>query len=330
VSSSSSSTEPDLRRCAFGLEVEADFAVDGLLTPSAVLELPRTTLRLSTAAALDGLWRADEARRISEERLSPSAVDPDRTIDAHRELGYRLYARDFGLCLISPDGDRLLCAPPRLPPWRWQRFLTGRSLPIAALLRGYEVLHAGAVAVDGGVVGIAGPTGAGKTSLTLQLVLRGARFFTDDVLVLEPAEGGVRAHPGVGVVNIRASEHERLDAAAIGGLGELLGTTGRAKLHYAMPTAAEPLPLRGLYFLRPGAGSQAAAIRPLDAPDPLRLLTSTFISQVRPPRQLASLLDVCARLAASVRMFEIAMGSGEDAQTLAERVARHAAEEVAS
>jgi hypothetical protein len=330
VSSSNSSTEPLSRGCAFGLEVDADFGVDGLLSSGAALALPSATLRLSTTAALDRLWSPDEARRISEERLDASAVAPDRTIDAHPELGYRLYARDFGLCLISPDGERLLCAPPPVASWRWQRFLAGRCLPIAALLRGYEVFHAGAVALDGGVVAIAGPTGLGKTSLTLQLVLRGARFFTDDVLVLESGEaGGVLAHPGLGLVNIRAREYERLDEAAVAGLGDLLGTTGSEKLHYAMLTAAEPQPLRGLYFLRPAAGSAAATIRPMVAPDPLRLLTSTFISQVRPPQQLASLLDVCARLATSVPMFEISMGSAEDARTLAERLAGHTAAEVA-
>jgi hypothetical protein len=317
------SGEPATRRgSAFGLSLDADFEVDGLLPAPDGTALPKVVLRLSDEAAIAKVWRPDEATRLSAERAGGGS-GPDRTIDAHPTLGYRLYARYFGLCLISPDGGRVLSAPPPVASWRWQRFLTGRGLPIAALLRGYEVLHAGAVAVDGGVVGIVGATGAGKTSLTLQLVLQQAQFVTDDVLVLEAVDDGLLAHPGIGVVNVRAAEHERLGAAARAMLGELLGRTGRDKLHYAMSAVAEPLPLTALYFLRPGAERGVATIRELRTPEPVRLLASTFVTQVRPPERLASLVDACARLAASVPMFEIAMGTREDAAELAARLRAH-------
>lgn len=324
----SSNPEPATRRgSAFGLSLDADFEVDGLQPASGGTPLPEVVLRLSDEAAIAAAWRPDQATRLSTERAGGGAA-PDRTIDAHPRLGYRLYARYFGLCLIAPDGGRLQCAPPPVASWRWQRFLTGRGLPIAALLRGYEVLHAGAVAVDGGVVGIVGGTGAGKTSLTLHLVLEQAQFVTDDVLVLQAADDGLLAYPGIGVMNVRAAEHERLEAAARATLGQLLGMTGRDKLHYAMSAVAEPLPLTALYFLRPGAERGIATIRALRAPEPVRLLSSTFVTQIRPPERLATLVDVCARLAASVRMFEVAMGGCEDAAALAGRLRAHMAAEV--
>jgi hypothetical protein len=315
---------------AFGLAIDSDFGVDGLLPPRDGAALPAVALRLTDEGAIASAWRPRQSTRVAEEWVGVRGGDPDRTIDASAELGYRLYARYFGLCLIARDGSRLLCAPPPVASWRWQRFLTGRALPIAALLRGYELLHAGAVAVDGGVVAMVGPTGAGKTSLTLHLVPQRAGFFTDDVLVIEATEGGLLAHPGIGVANVRAREHERLGAAARGVLGELLGRTGRDKLHYAVSTVVEPMPLRALYFLRPGAERGIATIRGIHTPEPLRLLTSTFISQIRPPERLASLLDVCARLSASVPMFEVAMGAGEEAAALAARLRAHVAAEVAA
>jgi hypothetical protein len=277
--------------------------------------LPLVRLRLGDEAEVARRWRPDEARRISGD-------EPGRTIDVHPQLGYLLFARYFGRCVVARDGSEVLCAPPPIASWRWQRFLAGRGLPIAALLRGHEVLHAGAVAAGGGVIGLVGPSGAGKSSLTVRLVLSGARFFADDVLAVD-AGADVLAHPGVGVANLRVAERERLGPAGDRVLGELLGATGRGRLHYAMETAAESLPLRALYFLRPPSRAGAATIHRLRAPDPRRLLTSTFVSQVRPPDRLASLLDVCARLAADVPMFEVAMGGDEGAGELGERLWDH-------
>jgi hypothetical protein len=124
---------------------------------------------------------------------------PDRTIDFDEELGYRLYARHFGLALINPNGERVLCAPPGAPDWSWQRFLVGRVLPWAALLRGREVFHASAVQVGGRAIAIVAPSGGGKTSLALRLVLRGAGFITDDVLALERTPDGINAYPGANI-----------------------------------------------------------------------------------------------------------------------------------
>jgi hypothetical protein len=44
---------------------------------------------------------------------------------------------------------------------------------------------------------------------------------------------------------------------------------------------------------------------------------------VRPPEHLARLLDVCARLAASIPIFDVALGHDEDAAALAGRLRAH-------
>jgi hypothetical protein len=311
-----------VRGTAFGLAIEADFAIPGLPPDADRAGLPAVLLTLADKAALERAWHRERGgTRISEERFGDA--EPDRTIDSHPKLGYRLQARYFGSCLVARDGATLLCVPPPIPSWRWQRFLVGRCLPLAAVLRGYEVLHAGAVATDGGVVAIVGPSGAGKSSLTLHLVLRGAGFFTDDVLVLEAGDDLV-AHPGFGVVNVRAAEDARLREGERAALGSRLGQTGRDKRHYALAPVRGPRPLRAVYFLAPGAGRPRATIAPLTAPEPRRLLTSAFIHEIRTPERLARLLDVCARLSAAVPMFEVALGAAEDAGALAGRLRTHA------
>jgi hypothetical protein len=310
-----------MRGTAFGLTVKADFAIPGLRPGTS--NLPVARLILGDEADLARAWHGAETRstRISEERFGSG--EPDRTIDADPELGYRLFARYFGSCLVSPDGARLLCVPPPVASWRWQRFLVGRCLPLAAMLHGYEVFHAGAVEIDGAVVAVAGASGAGKTSLTLHLVFQGAHFFTDDVLVLEARAEDLVAHPGFGVVNVRDAEDERLGGRERAALGVPLGTTGRDKRHYAVTPVTGPRHLRALYFLSPGSGFHEAAIVRLPAPEPQRLLTSAFIHEVRSPEHLARLLDVCARLSATVPMFEVLVGDDEDAAALAARLSEH-------
>src|SRR3954471_20671038 len=152
--------EPGRAR-AFGLEIEASFDAPGLPPASGPARGPVTRLELVPAAEIDRDWPATGTERLLEEHFGEGP--PARTIDAHPDAGYRLYARHFGLARISPSGDRVACAPPEDEPWSWQRFLVGRILPWASVLRGREVFHASAVGCAGRAVAFVGDTGAGKT-----------------------------------------------------------------------------------------------------------------------------------------------------------------------
>src|SRR5436190_998507 len=162
-------------------------------------------LNETAAAMLDARWSAAVATRISEERFDAEPA-PARSIDHVAGVGYRLYARHFGLALVSEDGALVLCAPPDDEPWSWQRFLVGRVLPWAAVLRGREVFHAAAVTIDGRAVALVGQSGVGKSSLAAHLVLEGAGFLTDDVLAVDRDAGTLRAHPGAGILCVRPAE----------------------------------------------------------------------------------------------------------------------------
>jgi hypothetical protein len=62
--------------------------------------------------------------------------------------------------------------------------LIGPALAAALHLRGIPMLHASAVAVDGKAILVAGPAGAGKSTLTAALVARGAALLAEDLAVL--------------------------------------------------------------------------------------------------------------------------------------------------
>ena len=305
------------RSRAFGLTIDSSFAAPGLAPWSGGGDLPVTTVDLVPEERIDDGWPRRGAERVLEETFDDDP-EPARTIDAHPEAGYRLYARGFGLARVSGDGATVLCAPPGPAEWDWQRFLVGRILPWAAVLRGYETFHASAVEIDGRVVAFAGDTGMGKTSLALRLVAEGARLVSDDVLALETTGRGVIAHAGAGIACVRPAEREAIADATWAALGTELGHSG--KTYIAVPVAPEPRPLGAIYFLRRGG---EGAIAPLDPPDPRLLLASTFVLGVRTPERMLNQLDVCAAIARGVPSFHLSVTAGGDAGSLAAAVSEH-------
>src|SRR4051812_33206581 len=245
---------------AFGLEISASFRAPGLPKATGSQRGRRVQVDLVSPAAIDRDWPAERATRVLEERFGRDT--PERTIDAHPRAGYRLYARHFGLARLSPSGARILCSPPEVAPWRWQRFLVGRILPWAAVLRGLEVFHASAVTLDGRALAFVGPTGAGKTSIAVRLVAAGARFLTDHVLAIDETDGQARAHPGASIASVRPAEKAAISPKTWRDLGKVLGHS--EKTYLALPREEDPVPLGGIYFLRFDEGPVIERLEPLD------------------------------------------------------------------
>src|SRR4051794_6778303 len=308
-----------LRSHAFGIGMELDFVAPGLPPGAPPEPLPATRLELVPRPQIDAAWRAATPERLLEEEFEDSRAT--RTIDRDERIGYRLYARYFGLALISPSGDRTLCAPPGVAAWRWQRFLVGRVLPWVALLRGREVFHASAVRVGDRAIAFVGATGGGKTSLALRMVMRGAGFVTDDVLAVDPRpDGRVLAWPGASILAVRPAEKAALARGQLGRIGQVLGTSG--KTYVALNREPAPLPLGALYFLTPapraGTRIETAGV------DARALLGSSFVSSVATPERLARLLDVSARVSAGVPAFRAHVDPAEGSGALAAAIHEHA------
>src|SRR4051794_37025254 len=250
------------RSHAFGLEIEGAFEAPGLPPAGDAPAGPRTRVEIVDAAGIDDGWPASAATRLVEEHFDDSP-DAARSIDHAPGAGYRLYARHFGLAHVSEDGSLVRCAPPEDEPWSWQRFLVGRILPLAAVLRGREVFHAAAVTVGGRAIALSAETGVGKSSITARLVLEGAGFLTDDVLAIDRHDGTFRAHPGASILCVRRAEREAMDAEQWQRLGHLLGDSG--KLYVGMAREHAPQPLAAMYFLV--AKREGAVIEPIERPD---------------------------------------------------------------
>ena len=314
-------SEIALRTHVFGIEVESSFEVPGLADSKPSRHLPTTILELGSPDEVNAPWAARQPERVVEERFGRK--NPARTIDHDADLGYRLYARHFGLASISADGSRVHCAPPDVSPWRWQRFLVGRVLPWASLLRGREVIHASAVVVRDRIVAMVGPSGWGKSSLALRMVLRGAGFFTDDVLALSREGERVMGHPGTGLVGVRPAEKQALGRTGLRRLGRVVGSAN--KTYVAVARQESPLELGALYFLRPPGHGTSAIEAGAAARD---LLGSAFIPSVTSPDRLTRLLDLCAELSRATPLFRLNVDTAAGADALAAQVLEHASQEI--
>jgi hypothetical protein len=279
----------------------------------------RIRLALTSEAEVDALRGGGTPGRISEVR-APSG----RCLAAIDELtggGFVLWAEDFGRAWLSTDGGEARCAPaPQLPDWRRERFLTAHVLPFAALLQGLEVFHASGVVADGQAVALVGGSGVGKTSLALNLALRGLGFLNDDVLVVEPAEsGGVVAHPGAGVANVRRDGTRLAERVRDARLGAALGEDEQ-ETRMLMSREHASSPLGAVFYVHRDPGARQLAVTRSSPADPRTLLASTFNFAVRTPERLARQLEVCGRIAETCAVFMVECPGSVDATALATAV----------
>lgn len=290
---------------AFGIELRADFRVPGVIElgtarPSDGAGGRHVELALRNGAAANADWPAGRAERTFELRR-PSGR-PVFTIDHEPDAGYRVWIAGLGQCLIGPKGDRILCSPPR-GDRRWD-LLIGQGLPIAAALQGLEVLHASAVRFGSASVAFVAPSGTGKTSLALHLLAHGADFLADDVVALEARGDALVTYPGIG-------------------LAHAPGADRGPKQYEPVALPHGPVPLGAVYFLERTHAVQTPQISPIDPPDPILLLGSTFVSHVPTSHRLVTQLDICSRIARTVPLFRVRAPVEGGPANLAERVARH-------
>ncbi len=268
---------------------------------------------------IDAGWDGERAEALVRGRRAGGRLA--MTVD-RQASEYRIWAEDHGLYRLAPSAGRLDCAPPAgVPAWRWQRVLVGNVLPLAAVLAGHEALHASAVDIGGRAVGFVARSGAGKTSLAMSLVRRGAGFVCDDVLALDSAPGGeVQAHPGPGLSNLRTEEASRTGNAAF----KVLGRDDDG-VRVMLARREHPLPLDRLYFVERGREpGPAPAIA--DAADPGLVLGATFNLVVRTEERLTRQLELASLVAAGAGLHRLAIPAGVGPDETAAAVEDHVRE----
>jgi hypothetical protein len=312
----------EYRRTAFGLALSIDSRISipglgqGLKTATAGSP---SHVRLD-ADELNRRWEAitTAPMRARELRFGETLL---LSVDFAEPAGYLMWAQDFGSILISPDGIELQCKPdPAVESWA--NILPFQALPLAATIRGLEVMHASGVVLDGRAVLVAGPPGAGKSSLAAALVRLGGELLSDDAVALQLREGALIAHAGSTVLQLRAAEHERLSAKERACLGRPLSVFAD-KQRYVQDNMPEPAPLGGMFLL--ARSDEEPAVEQLAAVDPFELIASTFNLSVRTPARLQRQLDVVSVIASDGLAHRLRVQPGIDADQLAELIRAHLA-----
>jgi hypothetical protein len=293
--------QPQWHRCeAFGLIIESDWPLPGSspVPASASSPVPVTRVVQVTPAVCDDAWAAD-AEQLLEYR-PPHRLDGAVTFTAERfSEQYRLWAKDFGRYLVSVDGGTVACERGGVGREQQERFVLAHALPVAAILRGYEVLHVSAVSGDAGSAAFAGASGTGKTRLASRLVARGATFLTDDVLAVEAAGDDVLVHPGPAFMAIRPDDAAML--AEIGGrLGAAVGSSD--KTHVSPPARGEATRLRAIYHIQWG---DTFRITPLERGELNRVLALSFLPYLTTPERLMRHLTIAQLVSAGVSQFRL-------------------------
>ena len=299
---------------AFGLDLRSQIPLSFLENSNS----PPTGRVLEISALGDGEsldW--PQPSKLISSRLDSAGKEYFR-IEAHPQAGYLISAQDYGFHLLSCDGRQLVCDPGSEPEKGWQRLLSSQVLPFAAVLQGLEVLHASAVTKRGQAVAILGESGAGKSSVAMALCGLGADFLADDVLALEIGDGGLLAHPALGLASLRDAEVRRLEEAGELQEERIIEVNEHERL--LLMELSEPASLEALFFLeRHRDGPARPRFEPVS--DAEWLLSATFNFVLDTPVRLRRLLEVCA-LAARCRVERILAGPAVDATTLAVELQR--------
>jgi len=103
---------------------------------------------------------------------------------------------DVGALLIS-DGREILIDPkPGVDESVIRLFLLGPALAILLHQRGYFVLHASAVVIEGEAIAFVGEKGQGKSTMASALHARGHPLLVDDFVAVDLATSPPSAYPG--------------------------------------------------------------------------------------------------------------------------------------
>jgi hypothetical protein len=299
----------------FGLDVVGDAVVPFLAGAQAAPTGRRLEMSVLDARSEVPSWPAN-AELVCDQRTPNGEVS--YRIEAHPKVGYRLWGPGLGIHLLT-DGGRQLSSFPEgggdAPGW--QRLLIAQVLPFACVLRGLEAFHAGAVVLDGSAVAFVGPSGAGKTSIVLELCRHGALFLADDVLALERRGGKLIGQVGSPLVGVAPAEAERLHSIDGVDVAHSFPVDASEQM-VRVGGAVDGSPLGALFFLERRSDGPAKP-RFEQSEGAGQLLTATFNFVVADPERLQRLLDVCA-LVADTRVERIVCGPGVQAADVATAV----------
>jgi hypothetical protein len=289
------------------------------------LREPHLELRRSTAEAIEDSWSGPAA--IGWEGFIDGApfvvergLDGDHRFvhGARPDRGGALSVETRAVHHLCADMSVLQCAPRERNDPTWWRLVLDSVLFTIAQLRGYEAIHAAAIATPEGVIAVTAGTGGGKSTLLAELIGRGPVLMADDVLVLESrgSESTVLAHPAPPLMTIPTMSIARLGEAK----SPRTICSIEDELWIAVPVHPGPLPLKALVVLdrlpQPGLAVSQASMSRIEKP--LAALMGSLLKFPRTPERERARFELASAMASTAGLWRLTADLRTPADVLAD------------
>jgi hypothetical protein len=216
--------------------------------------LPFTLLRKGSGQALE-IRTGTVPVRADDPPLLEWLPQPDRPLHTRVYAdgdGYRMWTDREGWFGIDPSSPAIT-TPIVDDSLRLEQRVLGIPLMLCFLHRGELPMHAAAVEIGGEALLLAAPGHFGKTTLASAFLMAGHRVLSEDIACCRLA-GSASVLPGPALLRVREATHQRLAFPSTRRLRD--EPDGRVRLALEGPArgTGEPVPLRGVVFLRGGRG----------------------------------------------------------------------------
>lgn len=266
------------RYTIYGLRLQSDIALPAPQDLS--VEAPDVVVRLA-----DSLTPRAFPHRIYATAATTAAGAPYLAVDATDGDEPAILMRqtsDHGVIdfLLQSPGEVSIHLRGRVEPSDLRAYFMGPVLGHLLRLRRTTALHGGFVHAPGGAVGVVGPKGAGKSSLTAAWALAGVPVLADDIGALaEAGDGRWRVAPGYPRLRLWPDTARELGfpisdpAERVMSFGEKVYVDlGREPLSFE----AAPQRLRAILVLGPRGGDSAGLERLARGPAIAMLMANVY------------------------------------------------------
>ena len=169
--------------------------------------------------------------------------------------------------------------------------------------RGFAVLHASGITVNGTAVVFLGQSGWGKSTLAQAFYVRGYSVVSDDVMAVRLDDNGAQVLPSYPSIKLFPNA-----ACFLGCEGSALhkvhSQTEKRVHNVAMGFSKEAQPLKRMYMLAGGERNEIQVLQPQEVFGEL-VRNSRALTLLRDAESLKTHLRQCTRLAASVPAFRL-------------------------
>lgn len=240
---------------------------------------------------------ADVVVRVGAIADSPPAGRPEDVVVRAIPGEICLRCPETGTFRLRGGREITVDAQPGADAALLRAYLLGPVLALLLHQRGFLVLHASGVAMDGGAVLFLGSSGCGKSTTVAALHARGHPVVADDVIAVDLA--GPHAP-----VALPGFPQLRLWPDALASLGEAaealprIHARGAKRVRQLAAVVSAPCPLRHLYVLGDGDALRTEPLRGHAAL--FELVQHAYVAPVLAHLGSPAHLAQCARLAAAV------------------------------